>query len=148
MTDEPGGDVREAIARLIDPSSWRVFDGYLADVKRKYKGVNAAYDPEAFKDRKSLAKADAILALISKRQRGYEAQPASVPAEGEADVSALVEKLRKHTAEVRAMVKTDPHFAGAYARNFVFMPLVEWAEIAASALASRSSVQGVKGEGA
>lgn len=51
-------EAREALARIIDPSSWRVFDGYLADVKRKYKGKDAAYDPEAFRDKKSLAKAD------------------------------------------------------------------------------------------
>lgn len=54
---------REAVARIIDPSKWRVLDSYLADVKRKYRGKDAAYDPEAFKDKESLAKADAILAL-------------------------------------------------------------------------------------
>lgn len=55
----------EEMARLIDPSPWRVFDGYLADVKRKYKGQDAAYDPEAFKDKKSMAVAVAILSTIA-----------------------------------------------------------------------------------
>lgn len=55
----------EELARLIDPSSWRVFDGYLADVKRKYKNQNAAYDPEAFKDKKSTAVAVAILTTLA-----------------------------------------------------------------------------------
>lgn len=54
----------EAVARIIDPSSWRVFDTYLADVKRKYAGQDAAYDPEAFKDKASIAKARAIVTLI------------------------------------------------------------------------------------
>lgn len=57
----------EAMARLIDPSSWRVFDGYLAEVKRKYKGKNAGYDPAAFKDKKSIALAERLLALLATR---------------------------------------------------------------------------------
>lgn len=57
---------REAIARLIDPSSWRVMDGYLENMKRKYAGQDAAYDPDAFKDKKSLAQADQIVALLSR----------------------------------------------------------------------------------
>ena len=51
---------REDIARLIDPSSWRVFDASLASVKRI---PNAGYDPDNFKDRRSLALADQILRL-------------------------------------------------------------------------------------
>jgi len=53
---------REAVARMIDPSRWAVLDGYLADTLRKYKGQHFGYDPEAFKDKASLAKADRILA--------------------------------------------------------------------------------------
>ena len=53
----------EQIARLIDPSSWRVLDSYLEQAKRKYAGQDAGYDPEAFKDRASLAIADQIIAL-------------------------------------------------------------------------------------
>ncbi len=52
----------EKVARIIDPSSWRVMDSYLADVKRK---PNVGYDPDNFKDRKSLITARAILALIN-----------------------------------------------------------------------------------
>lgn len=50
---------------MIDPASWRVHDGYLADVRRKYAGQDWAYDPAAFKDQPSLAKADAILAALA-----------------------------------------------------------------------------------
>ena len=56
----------ERAARVIAPSSWAVFDGYLADVKRKYKGQDAAYDPDAFKDRKSMALARAAFAAALK----------------------------------------------------------------------------------
>lgn len=54
---------REAVARVIDPSSWSVMDGYLAQMKRKYRGENIGYDAEQFQHQESLAKADAILAL-------------------------------------------------------------------------------------
>lgn len=55
---------REEVARIIDPSSWAVMDSYLAQMLRKYRDVDAGYDPEAFKDKASLAKADQILALL------------------------------------------------------------------------------------
>ena len=57
-------DMREAVARMIDPSTWAGLDSYLADVKRKYAKSNAGYDPDKFKDRKSLAIADAILEAV------------------------------------------------------------------------------------
>lgn len=52
----------ERVARIIDPSSWRVMDSYLADVKRK---PNVGYDPDNFKDKQSMADARAILDLIN-----------------------------------------------------------------------------------
>ena len=52
----------EELARIIDPSSWAVMDGYLKDMLRKYKGENAAYDPDAFKHKASMATARAVLA--------------------------------------------------------------------------------------
>lgn len=58
-------DLREQVARIIDPGAWRVMDGYLAEMLRKYKGEKVGYDPEAFKHKGSLAIADSILALIS-----------------------------------------------------------------------------------
>jgi hypothetical protein len=67
---EAGVPSREEIARIIDPSSWTVFDGYLAEVKRKYAGKDAGYDPEAFADKKSLTKADQILALFNPSSDG------------------------------------------------------------------------------
>lgn len=56
--------VREKVARLINPSSWRTMDYYLADFKRQYKGANAGYDPEQFQHKPSLAVADQILSLL------------------------------------------------------------------------------------
>lgn len=53
----------EQIARIIDPSSWRVMDSYLAETKRKYAGQHVGWDPEAFKHKESLAKARKILGL-------------------------------------------------------------------------------------
>jgi hypothetical protein len=52
---------REAVARIIDPGAWRVFDSELERVKRHHP--HGGYDPDNFKDRTSLALADAILAL-------------------------------------------------------------------------------------
>lgn len=61
MTEDP----IELAARIIDPASWMVLDSYLADTKRKYAGQDAAYDPAAFKDRRSMEKARLILTLLS-----------------------------------------------------------------------------------
>jgi hypothetical protein len=52
---------RETVARVIDPSSWRVLDSYLERVKRHHP--HGGYDPDNFTDKASLAKADAIIAL-------------------------------------------------------------------------------------
>ena len=60
LTDE----AVERGARVIAPGSWSVFDGYLADMLRKYKGENAGYDPEAFKDKISMAEARACLIAV------------------------------------------------------------------------------------
>jgi len=60
MTDE--AKLVEELARIIDPSSWAVMDGYLKDMLRKYKGENAAYDPDAFKHKASMKTARAVLA--------------------------------------------------------------------------------------
>ncbi len=54
---------REELARVIDPSSWLVLDSYLAEVKRKHP--NSGYDPDNFKDRESLTKADQWLSRPS-----------------------------------------------------------------------------------
>ena len=54
----------ERMARIIDPSSWSVFDSYLATVRRKYSGQNGRYDPSAFKDKKSTAIAQTVLAVL------------------------------------------------------------------------------------
>jgi hypothetical protein len=59
---------KEEIARIIDPSSWRVLDSYLAETKRKFPNGN--YDPDSYKDKASLAKAEAILALLSPGMEG------------------------------------------------------------------------------
>lgn len=54
----------EAMARIIDPSSWRVMDGYLAQMLRKYKGEHIGYDPDAFKHKESMAIARALIPVI------------------------------------------------------------------------------------
>lgn len=54
----------ETVARIIDPSKWAVLDSYLADMLRKYKGEHIGYDPEPFKDKASMAKAQAAIAVI------------------------------------------------------------------------------------
>lgn len=58
-------ELREVIARIVDPSSWAVMDGYLADMKRQYHGENIGYDPDQFKHKSSLKIADDILAALS-----------------------------------------------------------------------------------
>lgn len=62
----------EAVARAIAPSRWAVMDGYLADMLRKYKGQNVAYDPDQFKDQESLATAQAALAALGLEVRKIE----------------------------------------------------------------------------
>lgn len=54
----------ETVARIIDPSKWAVLDIYLADMLRKYKGEHIGYDPEPFKDKASMAKAQAAIAAV------------------------------------------------------------------------------------
>lgn len=69
------GGVVELVARMIDPSSWRVMDSYLDAAKRKYQGQDAAHDPDAFKHKESLAKATEILTALERLagERGGEA---------------------------------------------------------------------------
>ncbi len=63
--EEPRSDeLIEAMARIIDPSSWRVMDGYLAQMLRKYKGEHIGYDPDAFKHKESMAIARSLLPVI------------------------------------------------------------------------------------
>lgn len=61
---QPGEDVVERVARVIDPGSWAVMDGYLADMKRKYRGQNVAYDPDNFKHKGSMATARTAIAAM------------------------------------------------------------------------------------
>ena len=60
MSDE----LIEAMARIIDPSSWRVMDGYLAQTLREDRGKRDDYRPDAFKHKESMAIARAILPVI------------------------------------------------------------------------------------
>lgn len=69
MTSAPDPKVAELVermARMIDPSSWRVMDSYLAETKRKYQGQDAAYDPDTFKHKESMAKATEILTALER----------------------------------------------------------------------------------
>ena len=87
-----GTELREKAARIIDPSRWAVMDDYLAEVRRK---PNVGYDPDNFKDKASLAKADAILALLS--------SPAASPDIGRNTEADIAEIIRDH-------VSADIHF--------------------------------------
>jgi len=60
----------EAMARIIDPSSWRVMDGYLAQMLRKYKGEHIGYDPDAFKHKPSMKIAEKVIAAIRSQSNG------------------------------------------------------------------------------
>lgn len=60
----------EKVARIIDPSSWAVMDGYLSDMLRKYKGQNIGYDPDAFKHKPSMKIAEKVLAAIRSQSNG------------------------------------------------------------------------------
>ncbi len=64
----------EAVARAIAPSRWEVMDHYLAQTKKKYAGENAAYDPDNFKDRESMATAQAAIAVIAADRAGLVAE--------------------------------------------------------------------------
>ena len=92
---------REELARIIDPSSWLVLDSYLAEVKRKHP--NSGYDPDNFKDRESLAKADQWLSRPSPvdglKASLDEATSATMMAEMRADkLAAEVERLKRVTS--------------------------------------------------
>ena len=60
MSDE----LIEAMARIIDPSSWRVMDGYLAQTLREDRGKRDDYRPDAFKHKESMAIARALIPVI------------------------------------------------------------------------------------
>ena len=57
VTDE----MVERAARIISPGHWQVMDSYLAEMKRKYRWQNIAYDPDQFKDSASMHIARAAL---------------------------------------------------------------------------------------
>lgn len=60
----------EKVARIIDPSSWAVMDGYLSDMLRKYKGQKIGYDPDAFKHKPSMKIAEKVIAAIRSQSNG------------------------------------------------------------------------------
>lgn len=55
----------ERIARILDPSSWAVMDGYLAETQRKYRGQNVGWPADQFKHKESMATARKVLAAIA-----------------------------------------------------------------------------------
>lgn len=63
--DGKHGDVVEAVARIIAPSSWSVMDAEKAQMLRKYKGQNIGYDPVQFQHKESMAKAREILTALA-----------------------------------------------------------------------------------
>ena len=111
----------EQIARLIDPSSWRVLDYYLADVKRKYARTNSSYDPDAFKDKASMKTARDILRL---------AQPQPTSDGGLAE--ALTEVLDQ-------IEDAEQHGGGAHDDGCSICIAMQDARAALEALAARGS---------
>lgn len=57
-------EVVEEIARIIDPSSWRVMDSYLAKTKRKYAGQNVGWPEDQFQHKESMAIARLVIAKL------------------------------------------------------------------------------------
>lgn len=51
----------EAVARVIDPSSWRVMDSYLVQTKRKYRGQNVGWPADQYQHKESMAIARAVI---------------------------------------------------------------------------------------
>ena len=116
-------DLDEAIARLIDPSSWRVFDSELERVKRHHP--NGGYDPDNFKDRASLALASRILTLIA------AARPAVVSDEV---VEAMARGFLEGLNEGRSL-------------EFDALQPGDWAELRSAMRAALALLPGGEGEG-
>lgn len=87
MTDE----LIEQVARIIDPSSWRVMDSEKASMLRKYKGRNIGWPSDQFQHKESMAKASAILAAINPHARLEAARIEALTAENERLRAALQE---------------------------------------------------------
>ena len=63
----PPDEMVENVARIIDPDAWAVMDRYLGEVLRL---KNSGYDPDNFKDKKSMIKARAAIAAITEGRGG------------------------------------------------------------------------------
>ena len=63
----------EAIARIIAPQRWAVYDSYLASLLNKFKGESIGYDPMQFTDLESINLATAALASL--KSSGYKYVP-------------------------------------------------------------------------
>lgn len=88
---------KEQAARIIDPSSWAVMDGYLKQMLRKYKGQNIGYDPDAFKHKESMAIAEALWPLVQQ----------AIAAEGERYASNLQKTQIAPPAPTEAQIRAD-----------------------------------------
>jgi hypothetical protein len=65
QASDAGEDVVEKIARLIDPSSWAVFDAEKARMLRKYKGENIGWPADQYQHKASMDTARRILATLT-----------------------------------------------------------------------------------
>ena len=85
MTDE----LTEAVARIIDPSSWAVMDRYLEQTKRKYAGEHVGWPADQFQHRESMALATAAIAAV----RAHDAAQGYRLVKGEPVASELEDDL-------------------------------------------------------
>ena len=63
----PPDEMVEKVARIINPDYWAVLDHYLGEVMRL---KNSGYDPDNFKDKKSMIQARAAIAAITEGRGG------------------------------------------------------------------------------
>ena len=90
LRPQPSGETREQVARLIDPKGWEVRDSQYRDIKGSTmhdRDRPLAFANADYYTRDSLAKADAILALIR------PAPVASGGQQGEDEIAFLLDRL-------------------------------------------------------
>ena len=125
----------EAVARAIAPSRWEVMDHYLAQTKKKYAGENAAYDPDNFKDRESMATAQAAIAALDAVRGDRVARIAELEAEVERlrrNVRGWVEWHRRCDADDDCTYLNDNAWCDAEALASTGMGLLARAALGAS----------------
>lgn len=108
-------DELEAVARIIDPSSWSVMDAEKDRMLRKYKGQNIGYDPDQFRHKESMAKAQEVLAALR--------TPAPAPVSGEPVAWMYYHPTDPFPPSVRRARHESSDFAAMAKRGWTETPL-------------------------